>query len=39
LIAEKGAKIVIFWRFCENRPAGGWLGRMVCFKTVWRVIF
>jgi hypothetical protein len=39
LIAEKGAKIVIFRRFCENRPAGGWLGRVVCFKTVWWVVF
>jgi hypothetical protein len=39
LIAEKGAKIVIFRRFCENRPAGGWLGRVVSFKTIWWVVF
>jgi hypothetical protein len=37
LIAEKGAKIVIFWRFCKNRPAGVSRGRVVCFWTHWRV--
>jgi hypothetical protein len=39
LIAEKGAKIVIFRRFCENRPAGVSRGRVVRFKTVWWVVF